>query len=104
MDQDKVRFLIHNVFNHGVPVPRSEWTEWMMDNSVPVRAHYNPEAGNIPSTIDEMIEKYDGIRSLINPENRAEGVVLMEWQGHVIPGMSRPNFKVISNTYLLKGK
>ena len=104
LDQDKVRFLIHNVFNHGVPVPRSEWTKWMVDNSVPVRAHYNPEAGNIPSTIDEMIEKYDDIRSLINPDNRAEGVVLMEWQGHVIPGMSRPNFKVISNTYLLKGK
>lgn len=102
--QDHVQFRIHAVYRQGAPVPKSEWTDWMIDNCVPVRAHYNPEVKNIPETIDEIIDKYDGIKSLINPDALAEGVVLSEWNGTVIPGMDRPNFKVISNAYLMKEK
>ena len=52
-------------------------------------------------TVEECIAQADGIKSLVNPERLAEGIV---WTGPSMPGLDHRNtFKVISNKWLLKG-
>lgn len=56
-----------------------------------------------PTTVDEAIESVNKIKSLINPKVYAEGVVWWHKNGQTyVETGSRPNFKVISNHYLVK--
>lgn len=60
---------------------------------------------DLPATVAEIIAEVDGMKSKLNPNKLAEGVVLWNWDDsvaniHALGG--RPNFKVISNRYLAK--
>lgn len=56
-----------------------------------------------PRTVTEAIEQVDGMKSTINPDVLAEGVVWWNKEGDTFKetGM-RPNFKAINNKFLLK--
>jgi hypothetical protein len=56
----------------------------------------------LPNSVDEAVRQADGIRSLINPDRIAEGIVWHQTGGKVHPSLDRACFKVISNKYLLK--
>ena len=57
--------------------------------------------GSLPDR-DELIAAHDGIKSFVNEERLAEGVVLRTASGKPIAQLGRNTFKVISNKYLLK--
>jgi RNA ligase (TIGR02306 family) len=60
---------------------------------------------DLPETIEEAIAQADGIKSLINPERRAEGIVWHEAGKQTFGSLGlRSCFKVISNQYLLKNQ
>lgn len=54
-----------------------------------------------PKTLEEAIEQANGLKSLINPEVMAEGIVWHFDNSYSELGY-RPNFKAINNKYLLK--
>lgn len=57
----------------------------------------------MPDTVDGFIEQVNGIKSLVNPNVQAEGIVWTNVDGKEFHELSyRHNFKVINNTYLLK--
>lgn len=57
----------------------------------------------MPDTVDEFIEQVNGIKSLVNPNVQAEGIIWTNVDGEAFHELSyRHNFKVINNTYLLK--
>jgi RNA ligase (TIGR02306 family) len=100
----KVTELRVAVFAYGQlrdmkPLPRGQWPAGVAEHATP----YYWE-GALPETIADAIAQADGIRSLVNPACLAEGVVYHTVGGETPPGLSRPNFKVISNKYLLKEK
>lgn len=92
---DKKRFFLFNVFNAGRIVPRDQWENWMNELSVPVIKDFA-----LPETAAELVAQVDGMKSIINPEVLAEGVVLHHQGGKAPYFLSRPSFKVISNAYL----
>lgn len=55
-----------------------------------------------PYTIRELIDEVDGLKSKVNPERSAEGLVFHTLYGNVVSGLGRNTFKVINNKYLLK--
>lgn len=89
-------FAVFNEFADGRALPRDQWSDWTRDKAVPT---LNIE---LPDTPAELIAMVDNMESTLSPGHRAEGVVFHEMNGHIIPELGRPNFKVISNTYLLK--
>lgn len=92
---DKKRFFLFNVFNTGRPVPRDQWENWMNELSVPVIENFT-----LPDTAAELVGQVDGMKSIVNPEVLAEGVVFHHKEGKAPYFLSRPSFKVISNAYL----
>lgn len=93
-------FRVYAVYNMGRIVLHGDWPQWAKDHRVPV-----VEAKYVPGedfTIDGLIEKYDGMESLLSPGNLAEGVVLHQLDDELVNGMERYCFKVVSNEYLLK--
>jgi RNA ligase (TIGR02306 family) len=78
-------------------LPLPEWPEWAKARAVPVWTDLV-----LPNGVDEAVRQADGIRSLINPDRIAEGVVWHQADGKVHPSLDRACFKVISNKYLLK--
>ena len=53
--------------------------------------------------MDEALIQVDGMKSLINHQALAEGVVWWNKLGNTFPEVGdRPNFKAISNKFLLK--
>lgn len=95
------RFFVFDVFKNGDPIPVTEWPQWAWDRRVPVKV---VERGGLLD-IPEMIELYDGIKSRVEPERLAEGVVFRTEGGEALPELGgRPNFKIISNKWLLKAE
>jgi RNA ligase (TIGR02306 family) len=87
----------------GVEIPRGLWPDAVMAMSVPVY----PDLA-FPTTVDEALAQVDKIRSLINPDRLAEGVV---WRSASSPTLMLPDgrvlrasFKAIDNAYLAKLK
>lgn len=96
---DKPRFFVFDVFHNGQTVPVQEWPWWAIDRRVPV---VRIEAGGLLD-IHEMIELYDGIKSKVVPGRLAEGVVFRDEDDEALRELGgRPNFKIISNKWLLK--
>lgn len=57
----------------------------------------------MPDTVDGFIEQVNGIKSLVNPQVQAEGIVWTNVDGEKYYDLSdRHQFKAINNTYLLK--
>lgn len=89
-------FAVFNEYVDRIAQPRSNWSQWSLDLAVPTLDI------ELPATPTELIEMIDGLKSAITPGRNAEGVVFHEADGQIIDGLSRPNFKVISNRYLIK--
>ena len=89
-------FLFDMVRNHRV-VPRHEWPEWALAMAAPVLDI------ELPGTPKQAIEQAMGLRSAINSNARAEGIVWHTADGTIPhPDIERSTFKVISNDYLLR--
>lgn len=59
----------------------------------------------LPSTVDQAVEQVDGLKSLVNPDVQAEGVVWWNRNDVIYPELGdRSNFKAINNKFLLKQK
>lgn len=71
-----------------------------------VQAKSVPKLGyTLPSTVEEAVEQVNGMKSLINPNVLAEGVVWWNKNGDTFSECGdRPNFKAINNKFLLKEK
>ena len=95
----QVSFAVFTVQIDGREVPRAGWSEWMLNMSVPV---YDL---TYPGNIEEALAQADGIKSVVNPERPAEGIV---WRNAAAASVTvdglqtRASWKAISNRYLMK--
>lgn len=88
-------FKAFSLYDNGKFVPYEEWPE----NLVKFRI---PELGlEMPQTIEEFVAQVDKMKSTINPQRNAEGVVWHGSKTHIFLG-ERSTFKAINNTYLIK--
>lgn len=96
---DKVRPFVFSLWRDRVKVPRSEWPDALVEAAAPLALDLTPEG-----TLDDMIEKVNGLRGRITKNALDEGVVYhLEgeqdaplWLGNNV------NFKIINNKFLLK--
>jgi RNA ligase (TIGR02306 family) len=94
-----VTFAAFTLVVDGQEVPRDQWPAFVLDIAVPVYDLPYPE------TSDEALAQVDGLKSLVNPQRNAEGVV---WRAKttsqvVVDGkVIRASWKAISNKYILK--
>ena len=56
----------------------------------------------VVGNVEGLIAAVDGLKSAINPQVMAEGVVFHHAHATALPGIGRPAFKVINNKFLLK--
>lgn len=89
--------LYRRTENGPVIVPFDEWPEALAALRVPVLDL------ELPDTVEGIVEQSDGIKSVINPERRAEGIVWQSEKAFSFLGF-RSVFKAISNEYLTKLK
>lgn len=74
------------------------WPDWAREMMAPCYTNLD-----LPDTIAEAVAQVDGIKSLVSPERLAEGVVWHLHDNGTLRGpLGRPNFKAISNKYILK--
>lgn len=78
-------------------VPFAEWPDALTALRVPVLPL------TLPNSIEEIVEQADGLKSVIAPQRRAEGIVWQGPKGFDFLG-NRSGFKAISNAYLAKQK
>lgn len=85
------------IANNGtpVPVPFDEWPEELKKWQVPVLSL------TLPDTIDGIVEQANKLKSQINPQKNAEGIVWHTTERHQFLG-GRTGFKAINNQWLLK--
>lgn len=74
-----------------------DWPESLLPLRVPVLDL------ELPDTISDIVKQADGMKSTINPERNAEGIVWHGGQGFDFLG-NRGGFKAINNAYLAKQK
>lgn len=56
-----------------------------------------------PETVEEAVAQAYGLKSLVNPNVQAEGIVWRNNEEELFEELDfRPNFKAINNKYLLK--
>jgi len=89
--------LYRKTDNGPVAVPFNEWGEELSALQVPVLPL------TLPQAIHEIVDQADGLKSVINPQRLAEGIVWQGPKGFPFLG-NRPGFKAISNKYLAKQK
>lgn len=97
LGRKKVEFRAFNYFRKGELIPYDEWPEALVKIRVPVLDM------TLPDTVELILEQVDGLKSVISPGRRAEGVVWHCGTPHMFLG-DRDGFKAISNTYLAKLK
>lgn len=78
-------------------VPYHEWPSKLEYLRVPLLPLH------LPDTIDEIVEQADGLKSVVSPGMRAEGIVWHGGKGFDFLG-NRGGFKAINNAYLVKQK
>lgn len=79
------------------PVEDPEFDKWVQEHKTP-----NVDLP-FPKTVDEALAQTDGMKSLINPNAMAEGVVWWNRNGETFEEIGdRPNFKSINNKWLLR--
>jgi RNA ligase (TIGR02306 family) len=86
---------LFNVETDRIVVPREQW----VNTKLPLAPVYDVP---FPKSVEEAVAQVDGLKSLINPERQAEGIVWTTDQ--VVPFLDRNTFKSINNRYLLKDK
>lgn len=97
LNRKKVEFRAFNYFRKGELIPYDEWPEALVAIRVPTLDM------QLPDTVELILEQVDGLKSVISPDRRAEGVVWHCGTVHQFLG-ERDGFKAISNTYLAKLK
>ncbi len=81
------------------PLPRHQWPFSLTQLAVPVYAHLGQPA----VTVADALTQADGIRSTINPDRLAEGIVWHTADAVTLPVLDYGEcFKAISNKYLAK--
>jgi hypothetical protein len=87
-----------------VVLPRGDWPAWVTDPGVAPRVVPVGVCGlQLPPTAATAVTIVDGITSLLSPGRKTEGVVWHRANGVGLAVLGgRPNFKTISNRYLLK--
>lgn len=56
-----------------------------------------------PKTVEDFVNQVNGLKSTVNKNKQAEGIVWWNRNGEIFPETgNRPNFKAINNKYLLK--
>lgn len=97
LNMKKVSFKAFNLYKKGELIPYDEWPEDLVEIRVPVLDM------TLPDTVLSILEQVDGMKSVISPDRRAEGIVWHCGAPQQFLGM-RDGFKAISNTYLTKLK
>lgn len=92
------RLFAFSMFRNGVPLGYDEWSDWAVPLRVPVLSAPEEE---IFDSAESMVAYVDGMKSVVNPQVQAEGIVFhadrpVEWLG------GRNTFKAINNKFLLK--
>ncbi|MET4143941.1 RNA ligase family protein [Arthrobacter sp. UYCo732] len=91
------KFLAFNVLRDGVFVPRSEWPAAIEEIGTPVLDL------EFPATVDEALAQVEGMKSLLNPDVMAEGIVWHNTAGARISELQgRTGMKAINNKWLVK--
>lgn len=89
-----------SLFTYGIcregPSRWADWPTWAAEMAAPTYVGME-----LPDTIDEAVDQVNGLKSLVNPERLAEGVV-WHLKFPAVSPIDRPNFKAINNKYLLK--
>lgn len=88
------------VFNHN-NIGDDDYLTWLHDEMlVPIY-----QGIEFPQTIQHAVEQVDGLKSLVNPQVQAEGIVWWNKEEIIYPELGdRANFKAINNKFLLKQK
>lgn len=85
------------VFHAENVAPGSPAAQFVSDHTVP-RLDFR-----LPETMMQAVSQVDGMKSVVNPEVQAEGVVWWHCDGVRFPELGgRANFKAINNKFLLK--
>lgn len=93
---NEVRIFLFTLWKDRVV--QEEWPQWATDMTVPILAL------DFPYTIEEAIAQVDGLKSEINPQVQAEGVVWHTLDGKPVPSLGRATWKSVNNKFLLKQK
>ena len=95
------RFAAFTLYVEGRELPVREWPSWLLDIAVPAYPYRV-----FPQSVEDAVQTTDGIKSLINRQVKAEGIVWRVYDTATITlrdgRRERASFKVISNSYLLK--
>lgn len=94
---EELQFRAFNLLKEGGLLRYDEWPEELVCLQVPVLPW------TLPETVDEIVAQADGMKSVISPERRAEGVVWHCGSPQDFLG-GRDGFKAISNDYLARSK
>lgn len=88
------------VFHHN-NIGDDDYLTWLHDEMlVPIY-----QGIEFPETIQHAVEQVDGLKSLVNPQVQAEGIVWWNKEEIIYPELGdRANFKAINNKFLLKQK
>lgn len=94
---DNIEPFIFDFSRNKVMQPRNEWHEKFLEHAVPMLEL------NLPETATELVDMVDGMKSIINPNVLAEGVVFHSKSGEILREVGNRNtFKVISKKFLNK--
>lgn len=86
------------VFSHN-DIGSEEYLLWL-DKEMKVPIYDGIE---FPLTVEQAVEQVNGLKSLMNPNVQAEGIVWWNTDGIIYPEIGdRANFKAINNKFLLK--
>ena len=88
-------FKAFSFYKDRVFVPYDQWPEKFIKFRVPSLDL------ELPKTVDEFVTQADKLKSTINPQKNAEGVVWHGSKTYIFLG-ERSTFKAINNTYLIK--
>lgn len=89
--------FIFDVWRDRKVVPFLQWPTWAKEWTVPTYTDLS-----LPPTIEEAVAQVNGLKSRVNPNVQAEGVVWHSIEGIALPKLGRTTFKVINNRYLLE--
>lgn len=96
---DKLRPIVFDVWQDGMKVSRDQWDQRILALATPLLGdEWKPHG-----TLEEMIQKVDGLRGNFTKDVLDEGIVFHATSKDIPLYMDRnANFKIINNKFLLK--